>query len=89
VRDKAVPSSGWGGGARKLPEGNWVVNWGGTTLMSELTPAGARVIEIKFHGDKWGYRAFPIPHGRLTAQQLRKGMDAMLATGAGEVPPPR
>jgi Arylsulfotransferase (ASST) len=85
VREKAVANSGWGGGARKLPEGNWVVNWGGSRLMSELTPLNKRVLEIEFDGDRYGYRAFPIPPRRLTAQQLRKGMDAILTAGRGEV----
>jgi hypothetical protein len=89
LRDKAVPRSGWGGSARKLPEGNWVVNWGGTRLTSELTPSNRRVFELEFHGDRYGYRAFPVPHGRLTAQQLRKGMDAILTTGRGEIAAPR
>jgi hypothetical protein len=89
LRDKAVPSSGWGGSARKLPKGNWVVNWGGTRLMTERTEANRPVIEIEFGGDRYGYRAFPIPRDRVTAQELRRGMDAMLTAGAGEVPAPR
>jgi len=89
LREPAVHRSGWGGGARKLPHGNWVVNWGATNLMTERTPANKHVIEIDFGGDKWGYRAFPIPHGRVSAQQLRQGMDAILSANRGEVPPSR
>ena len=83
--DKAVPSSGWGGSARKLPGGDWVVNWGGTNRMTEFTPSNKPVFAIDFGGDKVGYRSFPIPHGRISAQQLRKGMDAILTTGRGEI----
>ena len=46
------------------------------------------VIAIDFGGDKFGYRAFPIPHGRLTAQQLRRGMDAILSAGRGDISAP-
>jgi Arylsulfotransferase (ASST) len=69
------PVSGWGGSARKLPGGNWVVNWGGTTLMTERTPSGKRVFDLRFKNDMHSYRAFAIPRGRVTAQQLRQGMD--------------
>jgi hypothetical protein len=89
LREPAVRKSGWGGGARKLPGGNWVMNWGATNLTTERTATNEPVLEIEFGGDKWGYRAFPIPHGRLSAQQLRRGMDAILSANRGEIPPAR
>jgi hypothetical protein len=85
----SIPTSGWGGSARKLPGGNWVVYWGGSNLMTEQTPAHKNVLELDFGGDKYSYRAFPIPHGRLTARQLRQGMDAILSANRGEIPPAR
>src|SRR2546421_2551191 len=87
LSEAAVPRSGWGGGARKLAAGNWVVYWGGTNRMTELTPAGRPVVEIKFRGDRFGYRLFPIPHGRIRAQQLRRGMDAIVSANREDVPP--
>jgi Arylsulfotransferase (ASST) len=90
VDDPAVPNSPWGGGARKLPSGNWVVNWGGTSLVSELTPTSRPVIDIQFQDGLWGYRAFPIPRGRVSARALRKGMDAAVRSGRIEAGgPPR
>jgi hypothetical protein len=86
--ESAVSHSSWGGSARKLPGGNWVVFWGGTGLMTERTASGDRVLELEFLGDKYSYRAFPIPSGRLTAQQLRRGMDAIVKAGRDEVPQP-
>ena len=45
VRDNAAPNltSPCCGSAAKLPSGNWVMSWGGTTSVTELTPAGNRV----------------------------------------------
>ena len=34
LSDAAVPRSGWGGGARKLAGGSWVVYWGSTNRMT-------------------------------------------------------
>jgi arylsulfotransferase ASST len=81
----AIPTSGWGGSTRKLPGGNWVTYWGGSNLMTEQTPSHENVLELEFLGDRYSYRAFPIPRGRLSAQQLRLGMNAILAAGRGEV----
>ena len=58
---------------------------GQTNRMTEFTPSNKPVFAIDFGGDKVGYRSFPIPHGRISAQQLRKGMDAILTTGRGEI----
>ena len=77
-----VPRSGWGGSARKLPGGNWVIQWGGTTLMTERTPGGRRVMDIDFRDDMHSYRAFPIPKGRISAQQLRRGMNVVATSPA-------
>jgi hypothetical protein len=77
-----VSRSGWGGSARKLPGGNWVVYWGGTVLMTERTPSGRRVLDLEFKDGKHSYRAFPIPPGRLTAQALRQGMNAVAQSPA-------
>ena len=86
LSDPAVPRSGWGGGARKLAGGDWVVYWGGTNRMTERTPANKGVLEIKFRGDRFGYRAFPIPRGRISARQLRRAMDAVVSTNREDVP---
>jgi hypothetical protein len=77
-----VPFSGWGGSARKLPGGNWVMQWGGTALMTERTPGGKRVLDIDFKDDMHSYRAFPIAKGRVSAQSFRRGMTALAQSGA-------
>jgi hypothetical protein len=76
------PRSGWGGSARKLPAGNWVVYWGGDDRMSEITPRHKKVLDLTFHGDRWSYRAIPVPRGQLSPAALRRGMSALAQTGA-------
>jgi hypothetical protein len=76
------PRSGWGGSARKLPAGNWVVYWGGNDRMSEITPSHKPVLDLTFHGHRWSYRAIPVPRGQLSAATLRRGMSALAQTGA-------
>ena len=71
-----VDRSGSMGSARKLPGGDWVVSWGGTDLISELTPSGGVVWHLKML--HWiNYRTLPIPFGRLSASALRTAMNRM------------
>jgi hypothetical protein len=64
------------GSARKLPGGHWVISWGGTHLIEELTATGRRVFALHFPLHI-SYRAFPVLPGRLATRALRTGMDAM------------
>ena len=76
------PFSGWGGSARKLPEGNWVVYWGGNDRMSEIRPNHKKVLDLTFHGQRWSYRAIPVPRGEQSLSAIRRGMSALARTGA-------
>jgi Arylsulfotransferase (ASST) len=80
VTDPSVSDSAWGGSARKLPGGDWVVGWGATNVMTEQTPAGAVVLSIRLD-DEHSYRAQGVPPGLVSAARLRRGMDRM-ARGA-------
>ena len=71
--------SPFAGSARKLPAGNWMVYWGGTTLVTEQRPSGRPVLAADFVHNRWGYRAVPVPRGTLSASELRRGMDAMVS----------
>jgi hypothetical protein len=71
----AVGESVFGGSARKLPGRDWVVYWGGSTVVTEQTESGTPVFELNFRDDRWGYRTVPILPGQLSAQTLRHGMD--------------
>jgi hypothetical protein len=79
VTDPAAVYSSCCGSARKLPGGNWVMSWGSSGLVTELTPAGRRVFGLRFGGRKGAdsYRAFPVMPGQLSIRALRAGMDAM------------
>ncbi len=88
VRDNASPNlvSPCCGGARKLPGGNWVMSWGQNPLMTELTPAGARVFSLTFGAHS--YRADPVLPGALTREALRSGMDSQYPRAATPTPTP-
>ncbi|MEA2349620.1 MAG: hypothetical protein QOG86_561, partial [Thermoleophilaceae bacterium] len=76
LSDPNVTRSSWGGSARRMPGGNWVVGWGGTSYVSEMTPSGDTVFGLYFPGIPQ-YRAFPVPYGALRPQRLRIAMDRM------------
>jgi hypothetical protein len=78
VRDEKADESTAEGSARKLANGDWVVAWGATKVVSELAASGRLVWRLKFRDpDVTTYRVEPIPFGRLGASQLRRAMDAM------------
>jgi hypothetical protein len=80
VTNPQVPKASWGGSARKLPGGDWVVAWGGTNLVTEQRPSGAPVLALRFGSDHFTYRADALPPGRLAAADLRRGMDRLAET---------
>src|SRR5262249_22978449 len=72
VSDPAlVAVSGCCGSARKLPGGNWVIGWGGTSFVSEMTPLGDPVFELQMTSSPFVYRATPLPFGQLDRNSLR------------------
>jgi hypothetical protein len=75
VTNPAVSKSKWGGSARKLPHGNWVIAWGGSGLVTEQRPSGAAVLALRLAAGHVTYRAAALPPGRLAASALRRGMD--------------
>ena len=76
VTDPEVPSSFCCGSATKLASGDWVMAWGGTGSITELTPSGSRAFRMLVAPPFFSYRAIPIAPGVLTRADLRKGMDA-------------
>lgn len=76
VRDVAAPTSFCCGSARRLPGGNWVTSWGGTSEVAELTPAGTPVLRLRFADQLSTYRAVPYLRGEISRHVLRAGMDA-------------
>jgi hypothetical protein len=78
VTDPDAPTSFCCGDARKLPEGDWVMSWGGNPSVTEMTPAGDRIFRLTFDG-YFAYRANPLPFGVLDRALLRNGMDDQFA----------
>jgi Arylsulfotransferase (ASST) len=70
------------GSARRLPGGNWVMAWGSSELITEVSAAGERITSLQFEGHTFSYRVHPVPFGRLSAAALRAGMDAQYPRAA-------
>jgi hypothetical protein len=64
------------GGARRLANGNWVVTWGRTPWISEMSGNGRAIFTVDVGSDTH-YRTIPVERGILPAEELRSGMDAM------------
>jgi hypothetical protein len=78
VTEEKAPESPAEGSARKLANGNWVVAWGGTKVMTEVRPPDDLVWRLQLRDDDiTTYRLTPIAFGRLGAYQLRRAMDGM------------
>jgi Arylsulfotransferase (ASST) len=77
LTDSEVTNSLCCGSARKLASGGWLVGWGTIVapMIGEYASNGSQLFELRYP-DAFSYRAFPVPTGRVTAQQLRDGMDA-------------
>ena len=44
------------GSARKLAGGNWLMSWGSTGVITELSPSGSRVFKLTFDDELFSYR---------------------------------
>jgi arylsulfotransferase ASST len=80
VTDPKAPLSPAEGSARRLPGGNWVVSWGATHVVSELTPSSKAVWRLTLDKGQ-NFRVTPIPFGRLAPSALRGAMDKMHPRG--------
>ena len=78
LRDPDVTGSLCCGSSRKLGSGGWLVGWGSITapVIGEYAADGSRLFKLRYP-NAFSYRAFPVPAGRVSAAQLRQGMDAM------------
>jgi hypothetical protein len=71
-----IKVSGFGGSARRLPHGNWVISWGGTTVVSEVAPSSRVLFALRFARGVFSFKAAPIMPGVVTRGRLRRAMDA-------------
>jgi Arylsulfotransferase (ASST) len=77
ISDPLVGDSFCCGSARRFA-GSWLISWGGNPLVTEFDPQHRRIFSLTFSGGGSSYRAVPITD-ELTAEQLRRGMDAQFA----------
>ena len=76
ITDPAIGTSLCCGSARMLADGNWEVSWGGDDVVGEYEPDGTPLFRMTFDG-LFSYRAEPVEESRLSAAELRAGMNAM------------
>lgn len=76
VTDPNVQASGAEGSARRIAGGDWVVSWGETPVLSELTASNKLVWRLTLKDGLKNYRVTPIAPGQLSAAALRAAMDA-------------
>ena len=87
LSDPDVPASFCCGSARRLPNRDWLIDWGQGSEGSQKSgaiggyaPDGERTFLLSFDST-FSYRAQPVPQGAVTRQALRKGMTAMCSPG--------
>jgi hypothetical protein len=67
------------GSASLLPGGDWLAAWGGSNIVTELTPAGNPVLTLTFPTGST-YRAYPVDDSSLiNRDMLIAGMNAQFA----------
>ena len=76
ISDPAVGSSHCCGSARRLAEGDWLIDWGAGNPIGGYEPDGRRTFRLAF-ASNYSYRAEPVPANVLSAPDLREAMDAM------------
>jgi hypothetical protein len=75
ITDPDAPFSRCCGSARRLDNGNWVINWGGEPTLTEVSAAGSRVFKLTLQS-LFSYRAYPVPDGQISRRELRRTMTA-------------
>jgi hypothetical protein len=72
--------SEFGGSARKLPGGDWVIYWGGAPLFTEQQAgSGRELLGVTLRDEHWGYRVVPLPDS-VALRSVRRAMDRMVAS---------
>ena len=82
ISDPAVPSSECCGSARRMPNGDWLIDWGQARghPVGGYKPNGQRTFFLSF-ATRTSYRAQPVPSGVYTADDLRAAMNARCSSG--------
>src|SRR5919204_1748467 len=75
ITDSGVDASGCCGSARRLPNRDWLIDWGGyeNNPIGGYTPGGERTFLLRFKASAgYSYRAQPVP-ATISARDLREG----------------
>jgi hypothetical protein len=82
ITDPAVHRSECCGSARRLPNGDWLIDWGQAKdhPIGGYKPNGDRTFFLTFV-TRSSYRAQPVPSGVLTAADFRAAMNARCSSG--------
>jgi Arylsulfotransferase (ASST) len=82
ITDPSVTSSGCCGSARRLGNGDWLINWAEAQNhpVGGYKPNGQRTFLLTFP-TRSSYRAEPVPSGAVSAQSLRQAMNARCSSG--------
>ena len=82
ITDPSVTSSGCCGSARRLGNGDWLINWAEAQNhpIGGYKPNGQRTFLLTFP-TRSSYRAEPVPSGAVSAQSLRQAMNARCSSG--------
>jgi hypothetical protein len=78
ITDPDVSSSACCGSARRLGNGDWLIDWGLPNGIGGYKPGGERTFLLTFDST-FSYRAEPVPVDAVSAQDLRQAMNAMYA----------
>jgi hypothetical protein len=76
VTDRRTVYSFCCGSAQRLPQGHWLISWGGNPLVTELDGRHRPVLTLRLPGKLFSYWAQAVMPGALTIDQLRAGMNA-------------
>jgi Arylsulfotransferase (ASST) len=74
--DPLAAGSACCGSAAELPGGDWVMSWGFTPIIVELSPLGRQFLLQWLDKGEFSYRAEPVLPGVLSINALRSGMNA-------------
>jgi hypothetical protein len=82
ITDPAVPASFCCGSARRLGNGDWLIDWGSAAHqpIGGYEADGTRTFRLTFDA-RSSYRAEPVRAGLLTAEDLRAAMGKLCSSG--------
>lgn len=75
IVDPEVLGSAFIGSARRTSAGTWVINWGGSPLVTETDASGRRLFTLRWDST-YSYRTAVVEPGGVSRDALSAGMDA-------------